>query len=96
MITKTQALASLQCVRHAWLAVHDPTRATALSASRQALRDAGREIGRLAYALFPGAVLVDEPDFTRACARTEEILAGIEDIERTGGKELSEFIHELE
>ncbi len=75
MITKTQALASLQCVRHAWLAVHDPTRATARSTSRQALRDAGREIGRLAYALFPGAVLVDEPDFTRACARTAEILA---------------------
>ena len=39
------------------------------------------------------------PEFL-AWARTldteEEILAGIEDIERTGGKELSEFIHELE
>lgn len=75
MITKTQALASLQCTRRAWLVVHDPARATPLAPSRQALRDAGHAIGRLAYALFPGAVLVDEPDLARACARTAELLA---------------------
>jgi len=75
VITKTQALASLQCTRRAWLTVHDPGRATPLTPSRRSLRDAGREIGRLAYALFPGAVCVDEPDLGRACARTAELLA---------------------
>jgi len=40
-----------------------------------ALRDAGHAVGRLAHGLFPGAVLVDERDFTAAWARTAALLA---------------------
>ncbi len=75
VITKTQVLAALQCPRRAWLATHDPAHATPLAPSRQALRDAGRNVGRLAHALFPGGVLVDEPDFAAARAHTAALLA---------------------
>lgn len=75
-LTKTEVLAALQCPRRAWLAVHDPAQGTPLSTSRRALRDAGRAVTRLAHAVFPAAVRVDESDFGAAAARTAVLLAG--------------------
>ncbi len=73
--TKADVLASLQCTRRAWLSVHAPAEATPLSASRRALRDAGRDVTRLARALFPTAVAVVDEDFAAAAARTAALLA---------------------
>ncbi len=70
MLTKTTLLAARQCTRRAWLTLRDPGRATPAPAGQAALRDAGHAVGRLAHALFPGAVVVDERDFAAACART--------------------------
>jgi hypothetical protein len=74
-ITKTDVLAAFQCARRAWLAVHEPARATPLANGRRALLENGRAIGRLAHALFPGAVLVEEAEFAAARARTAGLLA---------------------
>lgn len=74
-LTKAHVLATLQCRRRPWLEVHAPQHAIAPAAGRQALFEAGRAIGRLAHALFPGAVLVDGPSFAAACARTQALLA---------------------
>ena len=75
MLTKTHLLAAVQCPRRAWLTIRDPARATPPEASQTALRDAGRSVGRLAHALFPGAVRVEESDFTAARARTAALVA---------------------
>jgi predicted RecB family nuclease len=74
-LTKAHLLGGLQCARRAWLEVHAPQHATTTPPGRRALLDAGRAIGRAAHALFPGAVLVDEPSLTAACARTQALLA---------------------
>ncbi|HEY2387892.1 MAG TPA: DUF2779 domain-containing protein [Candidatus Binatia bacterium] len=75
MLTKTTLLAARQCARRAWLMLHEPARATPTPAGQRALRDAGHAVGRLAHAIFPGAVLVEERDFAAARARTAALVA---------------------
>jgi hypothetical protein len=76
-LSKSRYVAGLRCPRLLWLGFHRPAFAAAPDAARLASIDAGREVGKAAHALFPGGVLVDEPDprHEAAEARTRALLA---------------------
>jgi hypothetical protein len=51
---------------------------------------------RLAASIPAGKVPADLKEWAVADVNVEEFLAGVREIERTGGLELKDFIHELE
>jgi hypothetical protein len=71
-LSKSRFLTGLQCSKALWLTVHHPELAAEMDPARQAVIDAGNEVGRAAHELFPGGVLVDEPYWRHeaAVART--------------------------
>jgi len=76
-LTKSRYAAGLQCLPRLWLDVHEPTdwREPELGS----LEDTGSEIGRMAYCLFPGGILVKEApwEHAQAVARTIALMADI-------------------
>ena len=76
LLSKSRFMSGLQCHRKLYLACHQPKLATPPDAAKQALFDAGSEVGELARELHQGGVLVDEP-FDRhreAVERTRSLL----------------------
>lgn len=76
-LSKSRYLAGLQCEKRLWMQAHARELATPPDAAKQAILDAGTEVGLRAHALFPGGVLVDEDyrDHEAAVARTAALLA---------------------
>lgn len=74
-LTKSRYRAGLQCGRRLWNQVHDPVAREALAPGSAA--DVGTIIGRLAWQLFPGGILVDAAPWEHAAAerRTRELMA---------------------
>jgi hypothetical protein len=76
-LSKSRFTAGLQCEKRLWLQVHARELATPVDAARQAIFDAGSEVGRQAHRLFPGGVLVAEAydQHDAAVERTRALLA---------------------
>jgi len=60
MLSKSRFLAGLQCPLRLWHQCYNRDLATPVSPTRQAVFDAGNEVGRLATGLYPGGVLIEE------------------------------------
>ena len=63
MLSKSRVLAGLKCHLRLWYKCYEPQRASEISPARQAIFDAGNEVGKMATHLYPGGILVEE-DFT--------------------------------
>jgi hypothetical protein len=76
-LSKSRFLTGLQCPKALWLTVHQPDLAAEMDPARQAVIEAGNEVGRAAHELFPGGVLVDEPYWRHEAAveRTRALVA---------------------
>ena len=74
-LTKSRAIAGLQCLRRLWLLVHEPREYEEPPAGSPLA--VGAEIGRHAHRLFPGGVLVEEAPWqhAQAIARTAALMA---------------------
>ncbi|HEX7078419.1 MAG TPA: DUF2779 domain-containing protein [Candidatus Eisenbacteria bacterium] len=59
-LSKSKVLAGLQCPKRLYLECYAPDTRDPIDASRQALFDAGREVGRVARGRFPGGVTMEE------------------------------------
>jgi len=77
LLSKSKYLAGCQCPRRLWLGSFAPELAAARDWAGEARLVLGAEIGRHAYALFPGGVLVDEEAWRHgeAIARTSALVA---------------------
>jgi predicted RecB family nuclease len=75
-LSKSRYLSGLQCHLRLWNDCHARELAAEVSASQQAIFDAGHEVGRVATRRHPGGVLVDRDVLgtTRALDRTREVL----------------------
>jgi len=60
MLSKSRFVAGLQCPLRLWNQCYHPELATQASPSRQAVFDAGHEVGRVATGLYPGGMLIAE------------------------------------
>jgi hypothetical protein len=58
MLSKSKFVQGLQCHKALYLQMHSPELADPVPASREALFQAGNEVGELAQELFPGGVLI--------------------------------------
>jgi len=77
-LSKSRALAGLQCHKQLWWRVHEPTAPElAIDAQLQARFDRGHRIGERARAHVPGGVLIDLPShaYETRLARTRAALA---------------------
>lgn len=59
-LSKSRRAAGLQCEKRLWLQGHGPAQPFSLDSTVEALLAQGREVGRIARALFPGGVAVDD------------------------------------
>lgn len=76
-LSKSAYIAGCQCRRRLWLKLHAPELAAPADSGREMRIQGGQEVGRLAWARFPGGVLVAEPgwEHARALRRTRALLA---------------------
>jgi hypothetical protein len=76
-LSKSRLLTWLQCPKALWLGEHAPALAAEFDPGRAAIVEVGQAVGRAAWALFPGGVLVPEPAtrHAEAVARTQLLLA---------------------
>jgi len=78
-ISKSKFVAGAQCLKRLYLQVHQPELAAEPDASGSAIMEQGREVGRLAYQLFPGGVKVDgSAGLEQAIRITRELIANPE------------------
>jgi hypothetical protein len=75
IITKSQFVAGVQCLKRLYWLVHEPGLAGGPDAADFALMDQGRQVGKLAHQLFPGGVEVKSGDHQQAIRTTRELLA---------------------
>jgi hypothetical protein len=59
-LSKSKVSAGLQCLKRLYLECYAHDTRDPIDAARQALFDAGREVGRVARSRFPGGVTIDE------------------------------------
>ena len=75
-LSKSKYISGLQCHKRLYLEIHCPDLASPPDAERQAILEAGTDVGEVARRRFPGGVLVDcgHGNLRRALRRTEELL----------------------
>ena len=73
-LSKGHYAASLQCDRRGWQQVRAPERAAPADAGQLERLRQGREVGKLAWALFPGGREVSAHSFEAACSETRALL----------------------
>lgn len=78
ILTKSQFIAGVQCLKRLYWIVHEPELVGESSASSQAIIEQGREVGLLARKLFPGGVTVEAGEPEHAIRRTRELIANPE------------------
>jgi hypothetical protein len=61
MLSKSRFLAGLQCYLRLWYQCYERELIPEVPPARQAVFDAGHEVGELATRLYPGGILIDEP-----------------------------------
>ena len=72
-LSKSKYISGLQCHKRLYLEIHSPDLAAAPDAERQAVLEAGTDVGEVARRRFPGGVLVDcgHGNLRMALRRTE-------------------------
>ncbi|MFA5055599.1 MAG: DUF2779 domain-containing protein [Dehalococcoidia bacterium] len=76
LLSKSRFMAGLQCHKRLYLMLFQPELADEIGEAKQAIFDAGAEVGVLARGIFPGGVLLDQDymHHKEAMAQTVELL----------------------
>jgi hypothetical protein len=75
ILTKSQYVAGVQCLKRLYLIVNEPQMAAESDACSQTMLAQGREVGLLARQLFPRGVAVDSRNPEQAIRETRELIA---------------------
>ena len=73
-LSKSRVMAHLQCPKRLWLQTYQPELAEEDDRA-QAQMSAGNKVGEVARELYPGGVLIDGENLSKACLDTERALA---------------------
>jgi hypothetical protein len=75
-LSKSTYIAGCQCPRRLWLKLHAPELGSASDSGHEIRIQGGKDVGRLAWDLFPGGVPVEEPPWghSRALKHTRALL----------------------
>src|ERR1017187_227239 len=75
ILTKSQYVAGVQCLKRLYLIVNEPQLAAESDASSEIMLAQGREVGLLARQLFPRGLAVDSRNPEQAVRATRELIA---------------------